>query len=117
MKRLQTYISAFLIGFILLTAVPVETQAQCAMCTAAVTSNAGDEESELAGGLNTGIIYLFLLPYISFVGVAGLIYYGYRKKKKRERADEMVLEQTSDLPPELDPNRPSSDPNRPSEDA
>ena len=109
MKRIQTYLSALLLGFTLLTATPIQTQAQCSMCTAAVTSNAGDEESELAGGLNTGIIYLFLLPYLSLMGVAGLIYYGYRRKKRRALADQMVLEQTSDLPEELNPNRTSED--------
>lgn len=88
---MPTYLSVFLIGLLFFTGSPTPTFSQCAMCTAAVTSNAGDEESELAGGLNTGIIYLFVLPYISLVGVAGLAYYVYLKKKKRERVDKTVL--------------------------
>ena len=107
MKQLRTYLGAMLIGFTLITAVAPRAQAQCSMCTAAVTSNAGDDESELADGLNTGIIYLFLLPYLSFMGVAALIYVGYRRNKKRKLNEEMLREQTADLPEELDPNRPS----------
>ncbi len=105
MKQMKKYFRVLLLGMFLLTAIPPQVDAQCSMCTAAVTSNAGDEESELASGLNTGIIYLFVLPYLSFVGVAALIYVGYRRRKKREINEDLLKEQTADLPEELDPNR------------
>jgi len=50
--------------------------AQCAMCKAVVESG----DTEMAEGLNNGIIYLMAFPYI-LVGVAG--YFLFRKLKKR----------------------------------
>ncbi len=95
-------------GIMLLTAAPSPVQAQCSMCTASVTSHAQDGESEVAEGLNTGIIYLFVLPYLSFMAVAFFIYRGYRKRQRRALVDQMVLDQT-DLPSELNPNQPDKD--------
>ncbi|RPD95991.1 hypothetical protein EGM88_11015 [Aureibaculum marinum] len=50
--------------------------AQCAMCKAVVESG----ETEMAEGLNNGIIYLMAFPYI-LVGVAG--YFLFKKWKKK----------------------------------
>ena len=51
--------------------------AQCAMCKAVVESG----DAQMAEGLNSGIIYLMLFPYI-IVGVAGFIIYKNWKKFK-----------------------------------
>ncbi len=51
--------------------------AQCAMCKAVVESG----DSDMAEGLNTGIIYLMAFPYV-LVGVAG--YFLYRNWKKNK---------------------------------
>ena len=50
--------------------------AQCAMCKAVVESG----DTEMAEGLNNGIVYLMAFPYI-LVGVAG--YFMYRKWKSK----------------------------------
>lgn len=52
------------------------TQAQCAMCKAVVES--GDQG--MAEGVNDGIMYLMIFPYIL---VAALGYALYRYKKKQ----------------------------------
>lgn len=54
------------------------TQAQCAMCKAVVES--GDQG--MAEGVNDGIMYLMIFPYIL---VAALGYALYRYKKKQTK--------------------------------
>ncbi len=55
----------YFILFILiaLVLVPNITEAQCAMCKATVESSQGQKNS-VAGGINQGIIYLMLIPYV-----------------------------------------------------
>ena len=53
------------------------TNSQCAMCKAVVESG----DAEMAEGLNSGIIYLMVFPYI-LVGVAGFLLYRYWRKNK-----------------------------------
>jgi len=53
-------------------------EAQCAMCRAVIES---EEGGELAKGVNNGIIYLMVFPYI-LVGGIGYVIYRSRKKRK-----------------------------------
>ena len=53
------------------------TQAQCAMCRAALESEEGGEK---AAAVNDGIVYLMAFPYL-LVGALGYFIYKYRKKK------------------------------------
>ena len=53
-------------------------EAQCAMCRAVIES---EENGEMAKGINNGIIYLMVFPYI-LVGGIGYIIYRSRKKRK-----------------------------------
>lgn len=48
--------------------------AQCAMCRASVENNISQESAGLSAGLNTGILYLFITPYL-LVALIGLIWY------------------------------------------
>ena len=65
-----------IVFFIFLLVAEIAT-AQCAMCKAVVESG-NIEEAE---GLNNGIVYLMVIPYLL---VGGIIYaiYKYRKKSK-----------------------------------
>ena len=55
----------------------IAAQAQCAMCRAAIES---EGNSETAGAINDGIVYLMAIPYV-LVGVLGFyVYRMYRKK-------------------------------------
>jgi hypothetical protein len=58
----------------------ISTNAQCAMCRAALTSegNAGKAQA-----VNDGIVYLMVIPYL-LVGGIGYYIYRMRKKKKQE---------------------------------
>lgn len=48
--------------------------AQCAMCKAAVENNISEGSAGLSAGLNTGILYLFIAPYL-LVTLIGLLWY------------------------------------------
>lgn len=56
------------------------TNAQCAMCRAAL---AGDSNTKKAEAVNDGIVYLMVIPYL-LIGIIGfLIYRMYQSKKKK----------------------------------
>ena len=59
MKK-RTFIFAIILLIIIL---PEFAEAQCAMCKASVESSQGQKNS-VAGGLNTGILYLMAVPYL-----------------------------------------------------
>ena len=61
-------------------------QAQCPMCKAAVVSNTEDGAKgvAMAGGLNTGILILFFLPYACIGTVVFATIYFVRRRRKEE---------------------------------
>ncbi len=54
--------------------------AQCAMCRATAES-ALRSGNAMAGGLNTGIVYLMAFPYIA-MGMAAFIWYRHHKNQR-----------------------------------
>ena len=60
--------------------------AQCAMCKAVLESEAKTGGSNVAAGLNSGILYLMSVPYI-MVGGAGIWLFIKHKKNKSAEAD------------------------------
>lgn len=82
MKR----IIALTVGFVLISF--TQLMAQCAMCRAAVGSNLGEGGNASVGAsLNTGIIYLLLIPYlVVFFGI-----YFFRKSAKNRLRGQEVL--------------------------
>jgi len=71
----------FILAFITLLVIPELSFAQCPMC------KAGAEQSLAAGstaarGLNTGILYLFVTPYLLAITI-GIIWW--RNNKKSEK--------------------------------
>ena len=55
------------------------TNAQCAMCRAALTGNANVEKAK---AVNDGIVYLMVIPYL-LVAVIGYFVYRMRKNKTK----------------------------------
>ncbi|MES2827148.1 MAG: hypothetical protein V4687_03305 [Bacteroidota bacterium] len=53
--------------------------AQCAMCTVSAEQSVKNGNTQ-GRGLNTGIIYLLVIPYILLSGIGVLWYMKYRKK-------------------------------------
>lgn len=58
--------------------------AQCAMCRGSVESSMGNGRNNVGVGLNTGIVYLFVMPYL-IVAVIGYLWYKSSKRNQQER--------------------------------
>ena len=66
-----------LVLFLLLATFSAESQ--CAMCRAVLES---DESGQAAKGINNGIVYLMIFPYLLIAGVGYTIYRSRKKEKK-----------------------------------
>jgi hypothetical protein len=71
----KTFIILFLLLLISLT-----TDAQCAMCRAVLESEDGQSTAQ---GINDGIVYLMLIPYLLVGGFGYIIYYKFFRNKKK----------------------------------
>jgi hypothetical protein len=59
--------------------------AQCAMCRASVENNVSNGETTIGAGLNNGILYLFVMPYL-MAAIIGFFWYRTAKRKKQKMA-------------------------------
>jgi len=66
------------IGLLML---PFLAEAQCAMCRAVLESS---ENQSIAQGINDGIIYLMIFPYLAIGGIGFFIYWTYKKNKSSQ---------------------------------
>ncbi len=76
--------SLFIVLILLVLPFGAELLAQCPMCRMAAESNLDNGGTE-GRGLNTGILYLFSMPYL-IAGILGFIWWRNRVKD----ADEIV---------------------------
>lgn len=67
---------------ILLLLFSTSVDAQCAMCRAVLES---EEGQKTAKGINNGIVYLMIIPYVLIATVG---YFIYRNKKKSKSSKE-----------------------------
>jgi hypothetical protein len=67
----------------LLSVIPQDIFAQCAMCRATVESNVSNGESSIGAGLNKGILFLLATPYAIFCVIAFFWYRNSRKEYER----------------------------------
>ena len=74
------FIKSLIIASILVAGSAQSLVAQCAMCRATVENNVSYGETSLASGLNFGILYLFVAPYL-LIGAIAFFWY------KKSRAD------------------------------
>ena len=72
---------------VLILVVSNQTWAQCAMCRATVNSNLSEGRGVIGTGINFGILYLLLTPYIL---VGTLVFLWYRNGKK-ELANKLAI--------------------------
>jgi len=59
--------------------------AQCSMCRASMENSISRDSEQFSAGLNTGILYLFIMPYLLFGIIA---YFWFRASKKKSHAIE-----------------------------
>jgi hypothetical protein len=89
MKKLSCYLTRFAITALLFV-FAVSANAQCAMCRATVENQYSSGEGSLAAGLNMGIIYLMLIPYV-LLFVTAVMWY---KRSKAFTEQKALMEQT-----------------------
>jgi len=80
MKKLAIFLGMFVLFILTAT----NTWAQCAMCRGSVESSMGNGRNNVGVGLNTGIMFLFVMPYL-LVAVIGYLWYRNSKKAQQER--------------------------------
>jgi hypothetical protein len=59
-----------------------EVSAQCAMCRSTLENNYSNGNPGIAAGINTGILYLLVMPYLA---VMCLGYFWYRSSKNANK--------------------------------
>lgn len=64
----------FLILFFVMTAFGGDAAAQCAMCRSTLENNYSNGNPGIAAGINTGILYLLVMPYLAIL-VLGYLWY------------------------------------------
>lgn len=72
---------------LVLVFVSTDAYSQCAMCRATVESNVGSGSdasgNEVGSGLNAGILYLMVIPYL-LIGTVGFLWYKSNQKKAKK---------------------------------
>ena len=71
-------VKTVVIAIIILFFYSISVEAQCAMCRAVLER---DENSQTAKGVNNGIMYLMVFPYL-LIGAVGYAIYRSRKEAK-----------------------------------
>lgn len=82
-------VALLMIGFIL---IGIDANAQCAMCRTTIESTISNGRSNIATGLNTGILYLLTAPYLA-VAVIAFLWFRQSKKVQQERISKWQLHQ------------------------
>jgi hypothetical protein len=82
-------IIVLMIGFVL---IGIDANAQCAMCRTTIESTISNGRSNIATGLNTGILYLLTAPYLA-VAVIAFLWFRQSKKVQQERISKWQLRQ------------------------
>jgi hypothetical protein len=72
----------FILILFLLMVFSLELFGQCAMCKTTIVNNVSNGELNLAQGLNFGILYLFITPYLA---IAAIAFFWYRTSKANAR--------------------------------
>lgn len=83
---MKNLLSKFISVLVLLVLSTSQLWAQCAMCRGIVESTMANGRNNVGVGLNTGIMYLFFMPYLIFACVGYLWY-----KKSHQARDEQRM--------------------------
>jgi hypothetical protein len=75
MKKVLVSLLLVVVGF-------GSVSAQCAMCRATLENNISNGNIGIAAGINFGILYLFVAPYLA---IATLAFFWYRTSKRNDK--------------------------------
>jgi hypothetical protein len=81
-----------LLFVVLLLLTQVDAVAQCAMCRTTVESSISNGRTNIATGLNTGILYLLSAPYL-IVGAIAFLWFRQSKQEQQARLAKLQLRQ------------------------
>jgi hypothetical protein len=70
----------------------IDAVAQCAMCRTTIESSISNGRSNIATGLNTGILYLLAAPYLIVAAIA-FLWFRQSKQEQQERLAKFQLRQ------------------------
>lgn len=73
----------YLLIFVTLLTVQGNAWAQCAMCRASMENSISSNSENFSAGLNMGILYLFVTPYL-LIGLIGYLWYRARKANAKK---------------------------------
>lgn len=73
----------WLLSLFFFFAVAINAVAQCAMCRSTLENNFSNGDPGIASGINTGILYLLVLPYLAVI-VIGMLWYKSSKNAGKE---------------------------------
>jgi hypothetical protein len=73
----------WLLSLFLFFVVAINAVAQCAMCRSTLENNFSNGDPGIASGINTGILYLLVLPYLAVI-VIGMLWYKSSKNAGKE---------------------------------
>lgn len=79
-RKTKRNVQSYLFSFFFLLVFSLSTNAQCAMCRAAL---GGENNKVQAQAVNDGIVYLMVIPYL-LVGAIGYYIYRMRMNRKQE---------------------------------
>ena len=68
-----------IICLVILILLSINVDAQCAMCRAVLEN---EESGQAAKGINNGILYLMIFPYLFIAGIGYAIYRNRKKQKE-----------------------------------
>nr|WP_200975962.1 hypothetical protein [Echinicola sp. 20G] len=78
---MKSFVYKFYLIVLLIVVPQTFSLAQCAMCRASVENNVSNGDTTVGAGLNMGILYLFVAPYL-LAAVIGFLWYRNSRKKK-----------------------------------
>ena len=78
-RKINGNVLSYLVSSFFLLAFSLSTNAQCAMCRAALESEGNQAKAK---GINDGIVYLMVIPYVLVGLVFFAVYKMYSKKNK-----------------------------------
>jgi H+/Cl- antiporter ClcA len=66
-----------------------ELAAQCAMCRSTLENNFSNGNAGIAAGINTGILYLLVMPYLAAM-ILGYLWYKTSKDARKKLSDSVT---------------------------
>ena len=73
----------------------INTVAQCSMCRASMENSISGDSEQFSAGLNFGILYLFITPYLLFGIIA---YFWYRASKRNAQKIKIRINSSGEMP-------------------